>query len=228
MAPQGVGRHGPVLLKSYYSPWETCKCGFRHFCVGTLEERESETNSEHSRKSSGNSSTLVETQTTVWEINTPKTKIIHTQWFEKTKISCKLVCSFSQRSCMMVCAFLTAIQSAVRCYIKEIKKMAGEGPKALEAPTNQKKVIHLQHLHGDHQNGRNQPVNLPACVQLVRTFKPTRVWAILGVPSRSATCRRCCNSSCVKEGRICIDIIGRLHGQSGSPSSHYTTSGSRK
>lgn len=72
VASQGVGRHGPVLLKSYNSPRETCKCGFRHFCVGALEERESETNSKHSRKSSGNSSTLVETQNTVWEINTPK------------------------------------------------------------------------------------------------------------------------------------------------------------
>lgn len=39
--------------------------------------------------------------------------------------------------------------------------MAGEGPKALEAPKNQKKVIHLQHLHGDHQN---EPTAEPTCV----------------------------------------------------------------
>lgn len=96
VASQGVGRHGPVLLKSYDSPRETCKCGFRHFCVGALEERESETNSEHSRKSSGNSSTLVETQNTVWEINTPKTKTIHTQWFKKKLKYMQLVCSFSK------------------------------------------------------------------------------------------------------------------------------------
>lgn len=77
VASQGVGRYGSVLLKSYDFSRETCKCGFRYFCVGVLEERESETNSEYSRKSLGNFFILVEIQNIVWEINILKIKKIY-------------------------------------------------------------------------------------------------------------------------------------------------------